>query len=492
MTNSSNRSQGLYRSEFEHDACGIGFVASLKGEKSHDIIENALTMLTCMEHRGGTGFDVRSGDGAGVLIQIPHSFFAEEAKDLGFTLPEAGDYGVGMVFFPAEESLREQSRAIFNENAAKLGLSVLGYRVVPKDNSPLGEASLNSEPQIEQVFIQRPDDLTQQELERKLYVLRNYTIHKVAEEVEGVGKQFYIISMSTRTIAYKGQLTTAQVREYYLDLQNEKVVSGLAMFHSRFSTNTFPEWRLAQPFRYLSHNGEINTVKGNINWMRAREELLETANFTIEELEMIHPVCDRSMSDSSNLDMVIELLVLSGRPLAQVMMMVVPEAWQTQDDMDPDKRAFYEYYSCIMEPWDGPASISFTDGNVIGATLDRNGLRPSRYLVTKDGMLVMGSETGALCVDQSSVVEKGRLQPGKIFIADLEQGRIISDDEVKSNIAKSQPYAQWIAENKIVLEDLPAVEKPQVQFGCLKTFQKQLQTETGGNEKEEAEGRKRY
>ncbi|MFT7558948.1 MAG: glutamate synthase (NADPH/NADH) large chain [Flavobacteriales bacterium] len=478
MTKIDPQPQGLYRSEFEHDACGIGFVASLKGNKSHDIIENALTMLSCMEHRGGTGFDVKSGDGAGILVQIPHDFFAEETKALGFELPQSGDYGVGMVFFPAQKAQYQIAKDILNTKIEALGLQLLGYRAVPGNNSNLGEAAISTEPAIEQVFIQRPSDLDQQDFERKLFVLRKSTSHEfngsVDGQIDGEFDEFYIASMSSRTIVYKGQLTTAQVREYYLDLHSEKFVSALAMFHSRFSTNTFPAWRRAQPFRYLSHNGEINTVRGNVNWMQAREVLFETINFSQEELAMLYPICNRRNSDSANLDMAIELLVLSGRPLAQVMMMMVPEAWQSQEDMDPVKRAFYEYYACIMEPWDGPASISFTDGNVIGATLDRNGLRPSRYLVTDDDIVVMGSETGALCVDPARVVQKGRLQPGKIFIADLERGRIISDGEVKADICSRQPYGDWVKQNKIVLDDLPTpdVEIHQPTLSSLRKYQK--------------------
>ena len=446
---------GLYRPELEHDSCGIGFVANLKGRRSHAIIENALSMLTCMEHRGGTGYDVKSGDGAGILIQIPHELLSAEMAAQGVQLPASGDYGAGMVFFPRDERLREACRKVLNANITKLGLQLLGYRVVPTDNSGLGQASLDNEPFIEQVFIARPEALEQQAFERKLYVLRKHTSFLVGETVEGAAPDFYIASLSSRTMVYKGQLTTAQVREYYLDLQNEQCVSALAMHHSRFSTNTFPAWRLAQPFRYLSHNGEINTVKGNINWMRARDELLSSEYFSDEELAMLKPICNHQQSDSANMDLVIELLVLSGRPLDKVMMMMIPEAWQKQTDMEPVKRAFYEYYACIMEPWDGPASVSFTDGKIIGATLDRNGLRPSRYLVTDDGTIVMGSETGALVVDQSKVVKKGRLQPGRIFIADLEQGRIISDDEVKRGVCTSRPYAEWLRENKIVLDELP-------------------------------------
>jgi glutamate synthase (NADPH/NADH) large chain len=449
---------GLYRPDFEHDACGIGFVANLKGRKSHDIIDNALTMLSAMEHRGGTGVDVNSGDGAGVLIQIPHELFEEETAKEGITLPANGEYGVGMVFFPADESKRQECREVLERNMTCLGMRLLGYRKVPVDNSMIGQTAKDQEPCIEQVFIQNYNCKTQQQFERKLYVLRNYTRHIVDETVANIGEDFYIASMSSRTLVYKGQLTTAQVRQYYLDLQDDRCVSALAMFHSRFATNTFPHWRRAQPFRYLSHNGEINTVKGNIIWLEARQALFESIRFTKEEMDMLLPIFDRSMSDSANLDMMVELLVLAGRPLAQAMMMVVPEAWQTQENMDPAKRAFYEYYACIMEPWDGPASISFTDGNIIGATLDRNGLRPSRYLVTDDGMVVMGSETGALVVDQSTVVEKGRLQPGKIFICDLNEGRIISDDEVKSDICSRQNYVEWVEQEKIILDDLPTPE----------------------------------
>ena len=455
MNDMSKKSQGLYRPEFEHDSCGIGFVANLKGKKSHDIIENALTMLSCMEHRGGTGFDVKSGDGAGILIQIPHDFLSQEMATLGLTLPDAGNYGVGMIFFPKDPELSKTCKETLNQNISELGLSLLGYRNVPGDNSMLGAASLETEPNIEQVFIAKPDGLTAQEFERKLFVLRKYTSHQINNSQITERDEFYVTSMSSTKIVYKGQFTTEQVRQYYLDLQDERTISGLAMFHSRFSTNTFPAWRRAQPFRYIAHNGEINTVRGNINWMNAREALFSSVNFSDAELKMLNPICNKDNSDSANLDMAIELLVLSGRSLAQVMMMMVPEAWQTQTDMDPTKRAFYEYYACIMEPWDGPASLSFTDGNIIGATLDRNGLRPSRYLLTEDGTLVMGSETGTLCVDQSTVVEKGRLQPGKIFIADLEQGRIISDDEVKTQVSSAQPYGKWLEENKVELDQLP-------------------------------------
>jgi len=474
MNEFNNKSRGLYRDEFEHDSCGIGFVTNLKGKKSHDIIENALTMLTCMEHRGGTGIDVKSGDGAGILIQIPHDFLVAQAHDLNINLPAAGDYGVGMIFFPLVSERAEKCRTMISDTAQLLGLTILGYRPVPGDNSVLGAAALETEPQIEQIFIQKPDGMQTQQFERKLFILRKYLAHTINANVAKEIDEFYVASMSSRTIVYKGQFTTAQVRQYYLDLQNEDVVSGLAMFHSRFSTNTFPAWRRAQPFRYLSHNGEINTVKGNVNWMHAREAMFKSINFSDAELKMLTPICNRSNSDSANLDMAIELLVLSGRSLPQVMMMVVPEAWQTQDDMDPVKRAFYEYYACVMEPWDGPASISFTDGKMIGATLDRNGLRPSRYLLTDDGTLIMGSETGTLCVDQSTIVEKGRLQPGKIFIADLEKGRIISDDEIKREISSAKPYGKWVSDNKILLSEIqtPSASDAQPPLANLRKIQK--------------------
>jgi len=452
MNQNHNAPEGLYHPSFEHDACGIGFVANLKGKKSHDIVQNALTMLTCMEHRGGTGYDVDSGDGAGILIQIPHDFYAAEVS---FELPPEGDYGVGMLFFPQQPSLAEQCRAILEEGIGKLGLKLIGYRKVPGDSSCLGYAARESEPLIEQVFIARPESLSKEEFSRKLYVLRKYSVYQAYERVSCEKDAFYIASLSNRTVVYKGQFTTAQVQKYYKDLSDERLHSAIAMFHSRFSTNTFPAWRRAQPFRILSHNGEINTVRGNINWMMARQALFESVNFSKEELSMLYPVCNRDSSDSANLDLVIELLLLSGRPLSQVMMMVIPEAWQTQEDMDPVKRAFYEYYANVMEPWDGPASVSFTDGQVVGATLDRNGLRPSRFLVTDDDMVVMGSETGALCVDPARIVKKGRLQPGKIFIADLNEGRIISDDEVKTDICARQPYGEWLAKNKLVLDELP-------------------------------------
>jgi glutamate synthase (NADPH/NADH) large chain len=453
---------GLYHPSFEHDACGIGFLANLKGRKSHQIVEDAIRMLTRMDHRGACGCETNTGDGAGILIQIPHEFFLDECTKLGLTLPPSSEYGVGMVFFPKDEKLREECRTILNRKIKQLKLELIGYRVVPTDNSDLGMTSAKAEPTIEQVFIKSPAHITNSEdFERKLYVLRNYSTRIINESVQGVKDNFYFASLSYKTIVYKGQLTTGQVRPYFPDLHNEAVVSALAVIHSRFSTNTFPSWKLAQPFRFIAHNGEINTVKGNVTWFAAQEALFESDFFSKEELEMLRPVCSLAQSDSANLDNVIEMLVLSGRSLPHVMMMLIPEAWDGNTQMDPKRRAFYEYHAALMEPWDGPASITFTDGKMVGATLDRNGLRPSRYWVTDDDMVIMASEAGVLDIDPAKIVMKGRLQPGRMFIADLEQGRIISDEEVKEEICSRHPYEDWLKQYKIKLAEVP---EPQGEF----------------------------
>ena len=454
---SDQKNTGLYDPQFEHDSCGIGFVAHLKGRKSHDIVEEALHMLSRMEHRGACGCETNTGDGAGILLQVPHEFFVDECVKLGIRLPAFGQYGVGLVFFPKDERLREECRSIFNRNIEKLGMQLLGYRDIPTYNGEIGPSALAVEPKMEQVFVRRPDHVTTPEdFERKLFILRNYTTRLVRESVQmpDVNNAFHIACLSYKTIAYKGQFTTSQVRSYFPDLHHENVVTALAVVHSRFSTNTFPAFRLAQPFRYIAHNGEINTVKGNINWMAAQEAVLTSKYFTREELEMVLPLCDPTQSDSANLDNVVELLVLAGRSLPHVMMMLIPEAWDGNKDMDEDKRAFYEFHAALMEPWDGPASISFTDGKIVGATLDRNGLRPSRYLVTSDDKIIMASEAGVLEVDPAKIVKKGRLQPGKMFVADLEQGRIISDEELKRDICTRQPYKEWLR-NKMKIKDLP-------------------------------------
>ena len=469
--------RGMYRADTEHSSCGIGFVACLKGRKKHSVITDALDMLGRMEHRGGTGFDIKSGDGAGILFQIPHELFMEECPKAGIKLPAFGEYGVGMTFFPKDDRQQAECKDIIERNLNKMDLPLLGYRMVPVDNSDLGRDSAETEPSVQQIFIGRPEGMGAEEFDRKLFVFRKYTERIANETVQGLGPDgLNIISCSYKTINYKGQLVTEQVPKYFLDLQNESAVSAIALVHSRFSTNTFPSWKLAQPFRYIAHNGEINTNKGNINWMRAREILLECTAFSKEELEMIFPICDVKASDSANLDMAIEMLVLSGRSLPHVLMMLIPEAWQNAPDMDPTKRAFYEFYSAMMEPWDGPASVCFTDGVLVGATLDRNGLRPSRYAVTDDDMLIMASETGCIDVDHNKVKIRGRLQPGKMFVADLEQGRIISDEELKADLCSRQPYADWVSKNMIHLKDLPPADDYELKQPCSKTLFKRQQT----------------
>lgn len=453
---------GLYNPSFEHDACGIGFVASIKGNKSHQNISDALTILENMEHRGACGCESNTGDGAGIMIQTPHEFFFEECLKLGVHLPAFGKYGVGVVFFPKDAKLREECRDIFNRTAENLGFEILTYRQVPVNTFDIGPTALSVEPVMEHVFIACPDTITDPEVfERKLFVLRNHATHLILDTVKKDAIGFYLASLSYKTVVYKGQLTSHQVRNYFPDLSNKRVVSAFGLVHSRFATNTFPSWKLAQPFRFIAHNGEINTLQGNLNWLKTSEHNFTSPYFTHEEMEMILPVVIPGQSDSACLDNMIELLTLSGRALPHVMMMLIPEAWDGNDQMDPVKKAFYEYHASIMEPWDGPASISFTDGKMIGATLDRNGLRPSRYCVTTDDRVIMASETGALPIDQKLVREKGRLQPGKMFVVDMEEGRIISDQDLKSTICSQSPYSDWLNQYKIRLEEL---DEPRVTF----------------------------
>ncbi len=458
----SNNSTGLYDPSFEHDACGIGFVANIKGSKSHQHIADALTVLENMEHRGACGCESNTGDGAGIMIQIPHEFFFDECIRQGVHLPAYGKYGVGFIFFPKELRLREECRDIFNRSAEKLGLDILCYRKVPVNTTDIGKTALSVEPFMEQVFIACPDHISNpDDFERKLFVLRNYATHTINNTVKKDEIGFYLASLSHKTIVYKGQLTSTQVRGYFPDLNDKRVVSAFGLVHSRFATNTFPSWKLAQPFRYIAHNGEINTLQGNLNWLRTSEKGFTSPYFTREEMDMLLPIVTTGQSDSACLDNMIELLTLTGRSLPHVMMMLIPEAWDGNDHMDPVKKAFYEYHACMMEPWDGPASISFTDGKIIGATLDRNGLRPSRYCVTTDDRVIMASETGTLPIDPSLIKEKGRLQPGKMFVVDMEQGRIISDEELKQQICSQKPYGEWLNKYKIRLEELP---EPRVMF----------------------------
>ncbi|MCF8213692.1 MAG: glutamate synthase large subunit [Chitinophagaceae bacterium] len=456
------RNRGLYRPEFERDACGIGFVANIKGNKNHQVISDALTILENMEHRGACGCESNTGDGAGILIQTPHAFFFDECLKMGVHLPAFGRYGVGSVFFPREIRLREECRDIFSRTAEELGLEVLAWRKVPVNPEDIGFTARSVEPEIEQVFVACPDHITDpMAFERKLFVLRNYASHLINNSVKKDPIGFYIASLSYKVIVYKGQLTSKQVRTYYPDLNNKKVVSALGLVHSRFATNTFPSWKLAQPFRFIAHNGEINTLQGNLNWIKTNEKGYTSPYFSKQEMDMLLPLISGSQSDSASLDNMMELLTMTGRSLPHVMMMLIPEAWDGNESMDPEKKAFYEFHASVMEPWDGPASISFTDGRMIGATLDRNGLRPSRYCVTSDDRVIMASETGALPVDPSLIIENGRLQPGKMFIVDIEEGRIISDDEVKKSICSQKPYGDWLNKYKIRLNELP---EPRVMF----------------------------
>ncbi len=449
--------EGLYDPEFEHDACGVGFVAHLKGEQSHNIVALGLELLTNLEHRGAVGAEKNSGDGAGILTQMPDRFLRRVVKkSSNIDLPPFGSYGVGVVFVPREPNAYSETQSIVEQCIEELGQESLGWRKVPTESSSLGESVKAVEPIVKQVFIKKDEGIDTETFERKLFVIRKYAQARVtASPIRGTG-YFYIPSMSSKTISYKGQLITEQLPLYFPDLEEEDYESAIALVHSRFSTNTFPSWALAQPFRYIAHNGEINTLKGNINWMRARQSLLHSKLFTDDELSKIYPylINEQKGSDSSVLDNVIELLTLAGRSLPHVMSMMIPEAWR-DEEMTSDRKAFYEYHATFMEPWDGPASVAFTDGKVVGATLDRNGLRPSRYSLTKDDILVMASEQGALEFPSEDIVMKGRLQPGKMFLADLEQGRIIPDDEIKEQMATAYPYKKWVENQKINLDDLP-------------------------------------
>ncbi len=446
--------QGLYDPANEHDACGIGFVASINGHKSHDILRKGIQVLLNLAHRGACGCDPETGDGAGVLIQIPHKFFARECDKLGFALPEPSKYGVGMTFLPVEKHPRLQCEGILERIVREEGLTLLGWRDTPVYASAIGRVARASQPYIQQIFVGCPSEMEEDAFERKLYVVRKRSENEVREAGMEDAETFYIPSLSCRTIVYKGLLLASQITNFYRELSDPDVVSALCLVHQRFSTNTFPSWQRAHPYRYVAHNGEINTLRGNVNWMHARQSLLRSPLFG-EDIKKLHPVIAPDGSDSANFDNAVELLLQSGRSLPHVMAMLIPEAWAGNPHMKADKRAFYEYHACVMEPWDGPAAIAFTDGRVIGATLDRNGLRPGRYVVTHDDLVVMASEAGVLDVAPAQVKKKGRLQPGKMFLVDTVEGRIISDKEIKQKLASRQPYAQWLAENQITIDQLP-------------------------------------
>jgi glutamate synthase (NADPH/NADH) large chain len=460
--------QGLYDPAQEHDACGIGFVANIHGEKSHEIIRSGVQVLLNLAHRGACGCDAETGDGAGVLIQIPHEFYARECAALGFQLPQPGAYGVGMTFLPVEKHARLQCEGIVERIVREEGLSLLGWRDTPVYGSAIGRVARASQPYIQQIFIGRTvsesspagaSGSDEDTFERKLYVVRKRAENEIRElGGRGLGDEdagmFYIPSLSCRTVVYKGLVLASQLTNFYRELSDPAVVSALCLVHQRFSTNTFPSWQRAHPYRYIAHNGEINTVRGNVNWMHARQSLLASPLFG-DDLKKVFPIIEPEGSDSANFDNALELLLQAGRSLPHAMAMLIPEAWSGNPHMPAEKRAFYEYHACLMEPWDGPAAVAFTDGRVIGATLDRNGLRPGRYIVTRSDVVIMASEAGVLDVAPEQIKMKGRLQPGKMFLVDTMEGRIISDKEIKRNLAEQQPYAQWLKDNQISMDQLP-------------------------------------
>jgi glutamate synthase (NADPH/NADH) large chain len=446
--------QGLYDPANEHDACGVGFVAHIKGEKRHEIVQQGLTILERLHHRGAVGADPRAGDGAGLLLQIPDELFRAVVD---FDLPPAGDYAVGMLFLPRDDHERAEAQKAVEGFIAFEGQRLIGWRDVPVDNSGLGYSVLPTEPVIRQVFVGRGDNCADQDaFERKLFVVRKQIENRIRESALEGKQTFYFTSFSSRTIVYKGMLLAGQVGEFYQDLNDERMTSALALVHQRFSTNTFPTWDLAHPFRMIAHNGEINTLRGNVNWMAARRESM-ASDILGADLDKIWPLIPEGQSDSACFDNALELLVAGGYSLSHAMMMLIPEAWAGNPLMDQDRRAFYEYHAALMEPWDGPAAVAFTDGRQIGATLDRNGLRPARYLVTDDDLVVMGSEMGVLQIPENTIIKKWRLQPGKMFLIDMEQGRIIDDAELKSGLSAAKPYREWLNKTQIHLQDLPHV-----------------------------------
>ena len=447
--------QGLYDPQFEHDSCGVGFVVNIKGQKSHKIVRDALTILVNLAHRGACGCEANTGDGAGILLQTPHEFLKQVCAQEKIALPAYGEYGVGMVYLPPDTTSRYKCEKLFEEIVENEGHRLLGWRTVPTANATLGETARASEPIVRQVFIARDPKITDDmAFERKLYVVRKLAERGIRYAGIKGGNRFYISSLSYKTIIYKGMLMPEQVDPFFPDLHDPALASALALVHSRFSTNTFPSWERAHPYRYVAHNGEINTLRGNINWMHARESLLKSDLFG-DDMKKLLPIINEDGSDSAMFDNCLEFLVLGGRSLPHAMMMMVPEPWSGHESMSDEKKAFYEYHSCLIEPWDGPASIAFTDGEQIGAILDRNGLRPSRYYVTKNDQVIMASEVGVLDVAPERVLQKGRLQPGRMFLVDTKLGRIVADEEIKQKIATERPYRLWLQQGLVDLEDLP-------------------------------------
>ncbi|OYV86464.1 MAG: glutamate synthase subunit alpha, partial [Ignavibacteriae bacterium 37-53-5] len=426
--------QGMYDPAFEHDACGMGFVADVKGRKSRSIIDKGLDILMNLQHRGAVGADPETGDGSGILIQMPDEFIRKVAAEKKIKLPAEGKYGVGVMFLPQDPIRRKAIENIVEKIVIDENQKFLGWRDVPADTTVPGKGARATQPFIRQCFIGAAKNLANQdEFERKLYTIRRIIDHRVRVELDCDRSEYYVPSFSSKTLVYKGMLLAPQLTAFYKDLADKDMKSAMTMLHLRFSTNTFPTWDLAHPFRMIAHNGEINTLRGNKNWMAARQHVMESPYFG-KDLKRMLPIIMEGQSDSATFDSVLELLVMSGRSVPHAMMMMIPEAWSKNDLMDPDRKAFYEYHATMMEPWDGPAAVVFTDGNIIGATLDRNGLRPSRYVVTKDGLVVLTSEAGTFSVDAENVERKGKLQPGRMFILDLKQGRIIEDEEVKKEI----------------------------------------------------------
>ncbi|HEY5565383.1 MAG TPA: glutamate synthase subunit alpha, partial [Rhodothermia bacterium] len=435
---------GLYDPRFEHDACGVGFVCRVDGAPTHDIVRLGLNLLSNLDHRGARGSDPNTGDGAGVTIQIPHALMAAAAREWFIALPSPGDYGVGLVFLPGDGKTRARCREAVEKTIRAEGLRLLGWREVPTRPDAIGESARASMPAIWHVFVGKgPVEMDGPSFERKLYVVRKSVERFVWSMPWRGSEDFHIASISAQTLVYKGMLTARQLGVFYEDLTDSLTESALAMVHSRFSTNTFPSWSLAQPFRFLCHNGEINTLRGNENWMRARQGLFKSERFG-PDLEKVLPVLNDRSSDSGKLDNALELLHHTGRSLPHALMMLMPEAWEQNESMPDELRAFYEYHACLMEPWDGPATVPFTDGRLIGAALDRNGLRPSRYTITDDGLVVLASESGVVDVDPARIASKGRLQPGKMLLVDLVEHRIISDEEIKLQIARRRPYRSWL------------------------------------------------